>query len=265
MGLSSSQGRLLMLTSRLSDIELGEVLTSQKQQQLAIDKENVAKEYQDAMNNYTIQVKVPDLTGQSKLGYNLENISHFNLQQAGYLVHNSNNEIILFRNEDGTYGSDYTTDDGKTVKGVTDAYGKLLGTVNKKQDREDEYYIEINGQTYDLIDANEYGLADSNVLNNFIVNGQLYLYNVNSGQPNISTAMLPSETSVQYVLDTSDDAEAESKYEYELAKISRQDNMLDIEMQQLETQHEAVLKEYESVKKVISNNIDRTFKLFSDG
>ena len=61
------------------------------------------------------------------------------------------------------------------------------------------------------------------------------------------------------------DHEAQSKYECETARISRQDNQLDMELQQLETQHEAIMKEYESVKEVISSNVDRTFGLFSDG
>ncbi len=265
MGLSSSQGRLLMLTSRLSDIELGEVLISQKQQQLAIDKENITKEYQDAMNNHVIQVKVPDLTGESNKGYTMDNINMLSLQKSGYLVHNDNNEIFLFRNEDGTYGEDYTSEDGQTHKGVTDAYGNVLGNILKKENTDDEYYIDINGQTFDIVDAYQSGLDNINILNASIESGRILLFNVNSNTPNISTAMLPSETNLQYVLDTSDDAQAESKYEYELAKISRQDNMLDIELQQLETQHEAVLKEYESVRKVISKNIDRTFKIFSDG
>ena len=74
------------------------------------------------------------------------------------------------------------------------------------------------------------------------------------------------KTVKKWLLDNvADDAEAESKYNYETARISRQDNQLDMELQQLETQHEAIMKEYESVKEVISSNVDRTFGLFSDG
>ena len=60
MGLSSSQGRLLMLTSRLSDIELGEVMISQRQNTLAWESEKAATEYNEAISNYKLQIKVTD-------------------------------------------------------------------------------------------------------------------------------------------------------------------------------------------------------------
>ena len=50
MGLSSSQARLLLLTSRLSDIELQEVMISQRQSQLARKSQEAAEVYSDAMN-----------------------------------------------------------------------------------------------------------------------------------------------------------------------------------------------------------------------
>ena len=60
MGLSSSQGRLLMLTSRLNDIELSEVMIAQRQARLAFKSEKAASEYNEKMSNYKIQIKLPD-------------------------------------------------------------------------------------------------------------------------------------------------------------------------------------------------------------
>ena len=67
MGLSSSQGRLLMLTSRLSDIELAQIMISQRQNQLAWDRENVSKEYNDAVSNYKLTIKVPQVNPKLKV------------------------------------------------------------------------------------------------------------------------------------------------------------------------------------------------------
>ena len=59
MGLSSSQGRLLMLTSRLSDIELQQILLSQRQNRLAWDQEKIAKTYSEAMKDDGKYICVP--------------------------------------------------------------------------------------------------------------------------------------------------------------------------------------------------------------
>lgn len=64
-------------------------------------------------------------------------------------------------------------------------------------------------------------------------------------------------------LDTSDDAAAQAEYEAKSAMIQSQDKMLEIELKQVETQHQAAQTEYESVKKVIDKNIDRSFKTFA--
>ena len=80
-----------------------------------------------------------------------------------------------------------------------------------------------------------------------------------------TSELLESNTDFEYVLDTSDDAAAESKHNYEMTLLSAKENQLEMDLAQLETQHEAVMKEYESVKELISNNVDRTFKLFSNG
>ena len=58
--------------------------------------------------------------------------------------------------------------------------------------------------------------------------------------------------------------EEERLKSYLLADLSYSSN-LELDLKQLETQHEAVMKEYESVKEVISNNVERTFNLFSNG
>ena len=62
---------------------------------------------------------------------------------------------------------------------------------------------------------------------------------------------------------TEDDEEVLAKYEADTAKIQAQDKMLEIEEKNIETQHKAIETELESIQKVIQNNIDKTFKIFS--
>ncbi|MCD7740060.1 MAG: hypothetical protein LUH11_01770, partial [Candidatus Gastranaerophilales bacterium] len=174
-------------------------------------------------------------------------LNYSNLTSMGYIVTNVNNQIYLTQDDDGNWviPSDI---DGNDLLSIDQETGKAV----------------IGENQYEILDGTNY-LSNSTVLQTAIMNGVLFLYDTNTNTEGISKDLLESDTEIEYVLDTSDDAQAESQYNYETARISRQDNQLDLELQQLETQHEAVLKEYDSVKEVISNNIDRTFKLFSNG
>ena len=59
-----------------------------------------------------------------------------------------------------------------------------------------------------------------------IINGMIFINDTVKQKEGITMEMLESNTEMLYELDTSDDAAAQSKYEYELASISRKDNQL---------------------------------------
>ena len=48
-----------------------------------------------------------------------------------------------------------------------------------------------------------------------------------------------------------------------MRKINDKDEEYDLTLSKLDTERQALTTEYESVKKVIEDNIDRTFKIFS--
>ncbi len=62
---------------------------------------------------------------------------------------------------------------------------------------------------------------------------------------------------------TEDDEQVQAEYERDTAEIQAQDKMLELEIKNIETQHKAIETELESVQKVIQNNIEKTFKIFS--
>jgi hypothetical protein len=62
------------------------------------------------------------------------------------------------------------------------------------------------------------------------------------------------------VLDTSDDEAAKAKYEYESKEVQAQDRQLEVELKNVDTQHQAVQTEVDAVKKVIDKNIETSFK-----
>lgn len=63
--------------------------------------------------------------------------------------------------------------------------------------------------------------------------------------------------------DDSEIAKAEAEYNVTLAQIQSKDKKLDMELKSIDTEHNAVQTEIDSVKKVIQNNVERTFKIFN--
>ena len=245
MGLSSSQGRLLMLTSRLSDIQLQETIISQRQNQLAWQSEAVAREYNEATSNYKLEIKIPDAEDEDSS--TKESLTYENMSQMGYLPTNAEGDVYLKKDENGKWII------------PQDINGNALLTIDESTGK-----ATVGSKTVNILDGSMY-LANDKIIQNLIMNNALFLVDTKTSSEPYSITNLQSDENIEYVLDTSDDAAAQSKYEYESASISRKDNQLDLELGQLETQHEAVLKEYDSVKEVISNNVDRTFNLFSNG
>ena len=60
-----------------------------------------------------------------------------------------------------------------------------------------------------------------------------------------------------------DDAEAESEYNYLISKFQKEDKILEMRLKQLETEHQAMQTEIDSVSKVIDKNIEGSFKTFA--
>jgi hypothetical protein len=73
-------------------------------------------------------------------------------------------------------------------------------------------------------------------------------------------------TSVRKIYSVYDDNAANvalAEYESEKAAISSKEEKIDLIMQKLETEQEAIETSLDSVQKIISENIDKTFKMFA--
>lgn len=68
---------------------------------------------------------------------------------------------------------------------------------------------------------------------------------------------------IQDSYNSEDDAAAEAEYEYMTSKFQKQDKMLELRLQQLETEHKAIETELDSVSKVLKDNIENSFKTFA--
>lgn len=76
-----------------------------------------------------------------------------------------------------------------------------------------------------------------------------------------------SDISLSYTATTEVDSKAmriaEAKYEHKLDEINAKDKQYDLSLSKLETERSALTTQYDSLKKVIEDNIERTFGIFS--
>ena len=76
-----------------------------------------------------------------------------------------------------------------------------------------------------------------------------------------------SDTNLAYTTTSEIDStalkKAEAKYENDMRKINQKDKQFDLDLSKLETERTALTTQYDSIKKVIEDNIDRTFGIFS--
>ena len=56
---------------------------------------------------------------------------------------------------------------------------------------------------------------------------------------------------------------AEAEYNAAMNKIENKDKMYDLELKNIDTEHNSLETEYESIKSAIDKNIERTFKIYS--
>ena len=168
------------------------------------------------------------------------------------------------------------------------AYGEEIyeAAGNNASDYEDSdfwYYvnlykqIEANGGSivpisdYNGLEGIGNASTDSDWLKGMIQSGRITIdvatMNSKDGKISFSSTGVPSDTYLEYTttstMDKSFLAKAEAKYEYETKKINQKDKKFDMDLSKLETERNALTQEYDSVKKVISDNIERTFGIFS--
>ena len=91
--------------------------------------------------------------------------------------------------------------------------------------------------------------------------------NRSTGEVSEKGTAVSSDSSLEYTTTSSIDktalAKAEAEYEHKSKKIDQKDKQFDMDLTKLDTERNALKTEYESVKKVISDNIERTFGIFS--
>ena len=270
MGMSASQARLLSITSRMNDIEL-------RSQQISNTKIRLADESEQVANNYTRALNASKLTytdyssGQAKtVDLTPKNLSNYGL----CLVNRSDNSI--FSGEVTPAQMYEMIESGQfflAKSGETTNVAMFQRSENNTLDNT-LFKNNINDSTEIrpvLSKANEVSFDDSSVNNcKQALSFDFWDLWDEADEPAAKTYLInPEEVSVSgntFLNIQSDDAnlaKAEAEYNAQTAKINTKEKKLDQQMKEMDTEHSALKTEYDSVKSLISDNISKSFQLFS--
>ena len=143
------------------------------------------------------------------------------------------------------------------------------------------YYINMFKQIQacggECVSIDDYNGTDGNAstnsewLKNMINAGKFTIEMIqtdkNTGAVSFDTTGISSDTHIgeeaTSKIDKTALAKAEAKYEHDTKEIDAKEKKFDNDLSKLETERTALTTEYDSVKKVINDNIERTFGIFS--
>ena len=265
VGLSSSQARMLLLTARKSDLEYRAQMISQRKINLAMETQELATKYSNAMSNRTMYLTYQ--TGEGKDSQTVQQkLDYYGLTSKDGVM----NTQYLIVTASGKYA--YT---GQTDDETRSDFAKVALKLAEAEGKDSQYYnadktINLTKLYNDYESKMTYvkGMSNADYFQEALRNGGLYVAQASLDETtgeagtfkNISWG---SVGPIQDTLDTEDDAQAQAEYEAKTIVLSNQDKMLDLELNQIETQHKAIETEYSSVEKLVQKNIEVTYKIFA--
>lgn len=296
MGLAASQGRYLCLTARMSDLIYEGQQISQQRMALAKETSAAANEYNEAMSNRILQANIigEDGTVQSQQLTYATLTSKDPFTGLGMRLVDLDGNVVVPKKA-YTMSVTSTGDDGAETTETFNSSAAFITTYMTDLDSEEadkmgswslEGVMQYYQEQYANANPNLTLALTSNIDESLKTDKESYLFDDNCNDPEYLQEMLtsgkwliqePSTTSdegweevvwqgstkISDVLDTSDDAAAEAKYEASMQELQKQDKLLELRLEEVQTQESAVEKEIDSIKDVISKNIEDSFGTFA--
>lgn len=288
MGLAASQGRYLCLTARNSDLVYEGQQISQQRLALTKETQQVADKYNEAMSNTIMQATTVE-GGTQQLTYDVitsqdpfSGLCMRLVDLNGSVVMPEDYLEVTATNPDGkSYTKNYSSTEDFIKKFYPDASGDELASLQMMSlEAIGKHYTENNPDSgvsvsfkdkhnSSIVKEGEAVLKDINCLDpkyiqEMITTGQWFLQQA-SADPDEpwEDVMWQGSTAISEVYDTSDDAAAEAEYESAMTEIQKRDKLLELRLEQVQTEQSAVAKEMDSIKSVIDKNIESSFTTFS--
>jgi len=224
MGLAASQARFLQMTARKSDNEYEAQQINQQRLAISQKLQEISTKYNDGMNNRKLMLTRTTTEGTETVRLNYSLITAEAPLGLGYRL----------VNKDG------------------------IEVCPEAKKEENNGLVSINYDDRCL---------DSSYMEEQLRNGEWMLQKPTDdldkyGNRKWEDVHYSSLSSIQDVLDTTDDAAASAEYQEKLDYFQQKDKQLELKIQQLQTSHNAIQTEIDSVKKVIEKNTEKTFKTF---
>ncbi len=301
MGMAASQARLLCITARIHDVEYQAQAIQQAKMNLSRLSDAATEEYlaildgqQMTINTMGInnaEVQTISATYNTLMGENRLTGS----SGQKYAIRNQDLLLVVPDNVYQAYQDFIVSSIPQTAAGF--ATMMMLGG----EDAEDEavkeglnnpgvvdtnsstykYYYEMYQQikyaggcvsiaSYDGF-GNGDAANDASWLDGMVRSGKFSIEilenNKKTGEIKLQGTSISSDTAISSTPEGEIDklalAKAEAKYEHTLKQIDAKDKKYDMELSKLETERNALTTQYDSVKKVIEDNVERTFGIFS--
>ena len=222
MGFAASQARFLSLTARLSDNEYEAQQISQERVSLTNQMALFADAYEEATSNMQ---------------------SNQNMTVA------LSYDVITKSTLDGGLGMNLVTSSGLIVVPSTEERDAQIEASNGQLTLSDFYIYE---------DVN-----DTSILQRNLEEGNFYFA---AGKDEVTgewnTKSIEALNSVTHAYDKTDDDAAKAKYDKQMRTAEARDAMLEMRLDQLDTEHNAISTEMDSVQKVVDDNVEGSFKTF---
>lgn len=168
-------------------------------------------------------------------------------------------------NRSNLTGTTGTTTYTRGTTGSTTTTG-TTGTTTTSTTLENQSTADFYINLYNAISSKGWvrnsSITNKETLQNGIKNGNVYIEQLQSDGSWKTTSESDSGTPLSEVSDSTAIAKAEAQYEAAKDKLDSKEKKIDLDMKNLDTERSALDTEIDSVKTIISKNIERSFKLF---
>ncbi len=250
MGISSNQARFLALTSRQVDLESRIQQICQRRLRLSSELENVATSYNNQISNRRLYTMNTSNGGISEF-------TRTNIQNSGY--------FLIGREDKSTDPSAISLDTrfmpGQGFK-CWSIYNWIPEPTNFTVTLEELGLPTTATESEATIAAVKAGFLSIGKLSDEFTQTPVSVW---AGAGTVDCEILDWRTIPAFSdeLYKGDDVDAENKYDKTVAEINSQDKKLQLEQTSIEVEYKAVSSERESVKKILDNNAQSSFKYFS--
>ena len=301
MGISSNQARLMTLSSRQHDLELRAQNISAQKMIKAMQSQEMATKYSDALNDYSMMksgelTKTSGKTGRSTVSSSSSNLTisssarrvsmatqtqsatvvaqaravstaQIQLTQApqATLTLASNLKADTFVSSQSEAGGTTLTNSRASLSSIGSSKVADIAADTIKLDttivRDRVLAEDVSGLRSQLQIVD--GMEAEHGCREFVFDED-YDFGLDDDTSSSSSSNVSNQDSVKYTKEECDDflRKAQNEYDTETAKLSAEEKRLDMELTQINTEHSAVTTEYDSVKSLIKDNTDKSFNIF---